>query len=482
MKNRETKNLSDVLRCLPSIDAVLQTATSRDLIDKIGEKRLTELARRVTGNLRWELQNEIGKGENSEREKYTKDSLLEEVENRLKNVWRREQKTALQRVINAAGVIIHTNLGRSSLSAAAQKALLEASGYCNLEYDIETGKRGKRGARAENLLAELTGAEAALIVNNCAAACVLVLTSLCSGFEAVVSRGELVEIGGDFRVPEVMTQAGAKLVEVGTTNKTRVADYQKAITENTRLLVKVHPSNYRIIGFTATPDVKELAEIAEQNDVLLYEDAGSGALLDMSRYGLTDEPVIKDSIKAGADIVTFSGDKLLGGIQSGLIVGRRELIEKLRRNPLYRALRVSKLVYAVLEKTLAEFRREEIALKEIPTLKMIAVSSVELKERTEDFARKLRAKLNGNSTLKIKLTEGKSVIGGGSAPAVQPVTTLLVLDHEKLSAAKLEKKLRHSEPPVITRIIDEKVSLDLRTVAEEEMEELLEILSGLAKE
>lgn len=474
MDDNKENNSSEILKQLPSIDTLQRSEVSVEITKYIGAKHLVNLARFATDSLRKKILEELATEKRINTDNYSRENLLEKAEKILENIWKREQNIGLQKVINASGVIIHTNLGRSTLSEAAQKAMLAASGYCNLEYDIETGKRGKRGARAENLLAELSGAESALIVNNCAAACVLVLSTLCKGGEAIVSRGELVEIGGDFRVPDVMIQSGADLVEVGTTNKTRASDYEKAITENTKLITKVHPSNYRIIGFTSTPSIAELAEVARRNDVLLYEDAGSGAMFDMSKYGLTDEPIIPDSIKAGADVITFSGDKLLGGIQSGLIVGREEVIEKLRKNPLYRALRVSKIVYAVLEKTLEEFRRETAA-QNIPTLKMLSMTNDQLKKRTQNFAKKL----SDNDDLQIETTEGKSVVGGGSAPAVQPKTTLLVLKHKKLSSSQLEEKLRNSNPPVITRILEDRVLIDFRTVLENEEAKLLEILSNL---
>lgn len=480
MKNGEENNFAEILKLLPSIDTLLRSENSAKIASEIGAKHLANLARITTDSLRRNIQKKIASGKKFNTENYSREILLKKAESQLEDAWRCEQNTGLQKIINASGVIIHTNLGRSTLSDAARKAMVDASGYCNLEYDIETGKRGKRGARAENLLAQLSGAESALIVNNCAAACILVLSTLCNGGEAIISRGELVEIGGDFRVPDVMIQSGADLVEVGTTNKTRASDYENAITENTRLITKVHPSNYRIIGFTSTPSVAELAEVAKRNDVLLYEDAGSGAMFDMSEYGLTDEPVIPVSIKNGADVVTFSGDKLLGGIQAGLIVGQKNVIEKLRKNPLYRALRVSKVVYAVLEKTLEEFRKET-AIENVPTLKMLSLSNDELKDRTENFAKTLREKLDDETELNFKVADGKSVIGGGSAPAVQPKTTLLVLKHKKLSASQLEEKLRHSKPSVIARIVEDRVLIDLRTVLDDEVLELLEILSSMEK-
>lgn len=476
MDREELPNSSSILQFLPSIDTLLHSETARRLLPETGAKHLTVLGRSVMETLRREIQEKIA--ENSiNPENYSRETLQTEAENRLENAWRNEQNSSLQRVINATGVIIHTNLGRAPLSENARKAMTnEAARYCNLEYNLETGKRGKRGARAEHLLAEMTGAESALIVNNCAAAAFLVLTVLASGGEVVISRGELVEIGGDFRVPDVLIQSGAVLKEVGTTNRTRASDYERAVNENTRLFLKVHPSNYRIIGFTATPKTAELAEIAHRHEILLYEDAGSGAMFDLSEYGLNDEPIISQSIVAGADVVTFSGDKLLGATQAGLIVGRRETIEKLRRHPLYRALRVDKLIYAALEATLEEYRKETF-LQEIPVLKMLTTSLAEMMKRTAAFADKLFDKLGENSDLQFEITEGNSVIGGGSAPEIQPVTALLALKHRKISVSKLEESLRNSKPPVITRILDDKVLIDLRTVSETEEAELLEILT-----
>jgi L-seryl-tRNA(Ser) seleniumtransferase len=370
-------------------------------------------------------------------------------------------------------------LGRAPLSENAIEALTRnVAGYCTLEYDLKTGGRGKRGARAESLLCELTGAESALVVNNCAAAAFLVLTVLARGGEVVISRGELVEIGGDFRVPDVLEQSGAVLKEVGTTNRTKISDYELAISENTQLLLRVHPSNYRIVGFTAAPDLSELAELAHNKNLLLYEDAGSGAVFHLSKYGLTDEPVINDSIKAGADVVTFSGDKLLGGVQSGLIVGRGEVIEKIRKHPLYRALRVDKLIYAALEATLESFRRET-ALEEIPVLRMLSMTNAELKIRASRFAKRLIKNRGANKQLEIKVVEGTSVVGGGSAPTAHRATALLALEHAEISATKLEEVLRLSKPPIITRILEGKVLIDLRTVSDSEEVELLKILTNV---
>lgn len=466
MTPQDAPKRNNILSLLPSVDALLRSEIAQKILSETGAKHLTVLARLAIESLRREIL------ENTAR-KFSREDLLTEAENALEKIWRSEQNSKLQKVINATGVILHTNLGRAPLSENAKKAIFEtASGYCNLEYNLETGKRGKRGARAEKLLAELTGAESSLIVNNCASAAFLVLKVLAEGGEVVISRGELVEIGGDFRVPDVMAQSGATLKEVGTTNRTKLNDYEKAIGENTKLFLRVHPSNYRIIGFTETPRLKDLADLAHRNEILLYEDAGSGAIFDLSEFGLNDEPVISESIASGADAVTFSGDKLLGGVQSGLIVGKKETIEKIRKHPLYRALRVDKLIYAALEATLESFRHET-ALQEIPVLKMLAQNNEELKTRIIKFAEKLRK----NSDLIFEIIEGKSIIGGGSAPDVQPASTLLALKHEQFSAVKLEQNLRNS--CVIGRILEDKVLIDLRTVSESEEAKLLEILEKI---
>src|SRR5712664_2822466 len=316
------------LRAIPSLDQLLRTEAGMELRSSVGITRLTAIARQVTEEMRRQIQS-AGLAEQS------KDELLGEAVQKLQAVCKRETVSGIHRVINATGVILHTNLGRAPLSDAARNAVLEAAGYCTLEYDPTTGSRGKRGAYAEELLTQLTGAEATLVVNNCASAALLILTVLARDGETIVSRGELVEIGGDFRVPDVMSNSGTLMVEVGSTNRTRLDDYQRAINENTRLIMRVHPSNYRIVGFTTSPDLATLSSLAHEAGLFLYEDAGSGAIADLTRYGLGDEPIISDSLAAGADVVSFSGDKLLGGPQAGLIVGRSKIIERLRSNSLY---------------------------------------------------------------------------------------------------------------------------------------------------
>lgn len=465
------------LRQLPSIDALLQTDKAKALRQVMGMEQLTSLARRVTENLRQEILNGGFQTESSSQNGQ-KTTLLEEAEQRLVTTQEAESSNRLRRVINATGVILHTNLGRAPLSDSARRAINEAAaGYCNLEYDINSGARGRRGARTEDLLANLNGAEAALVVNNCAAAALLVLSVLARDGETIVSRGELVEIGGDFRVPDVMAQSGTRMIEVGTTNRTRLSDYRKALSEQTRLIMRVHPSNYRIVGFTRTPSLRELAGLAHDAGLILYEDAGSGALVDFTQYEITGEPVIRASIEDGADVVSFSGDKLLGGPQAGLIVGRAELVERMRSHPLYRTVRADKLRLAALEATLDAYAREA-ASTEIPVHRLIAASAEEIGDRAEALLQRLRP--NVKSDLRLETVKGESAIGGGSAPTSRLPTVLISLNHKRLSANQVEAGLRLSDPPVVARIVDDQVLLDLRTVepaAESELETAILALS-----
>ncbi len=463
-----TAGVTTTLSKLPSIDVLIRNVGIQDLISSNGAEPLTALAQAAVSSMR----KDILSGDHDFAGRSAEDLLAEAVD-RVRSACTAVKRTAIGRIINATGVIIHTNLGRAPLSEAAKSAILSAAGYSNVEYDLETGARGQRGRRAAQLAADLCGAESALIVNNCAAAAFLVLTVFASGGEVVISRGELVEIGGDFRVPDVLEQSGATLCEVGTTNRTKLADYEKAIGENTRMILRVHPSNYRIVGFTAMPSIAALADLAHKHGVIIFEDIGSGALIDLAEYGL-DEPVVSRSIAAGVDIVTFSGDKLLGGPQSGIIAGRRELIERIRKHPLYRALRVDKLAYAALEATLGAYSRGS-AETEVPVLKMIAASPDGLRARAGKFAETLRVV----SSLTVETMPGTSVIGGGAAPDVKIETTLVSLVSSDRSAEAIEASLRSSSPPVIARIENDRVLIDLRTVSEIEETELSEIITGL---
>ena len=455
------------LRNLPSIDELTRSDAGRRLMHDAGQTRLTEIAREVVGELRAELLGP-GVGVNSAEE------LLTIASERLAAAWRRNRRSGIRRVINATGVIIHTNLGRAPLSDSARRAVSDdAARYSTVEYDLYAGGRGGRGEHAEEMIASLTGAEGAIVVNNCAAAAYLVMTVFAAGGEVVISRGELVEIGGDFRVPDVLEQSGATLREIGTTNRSKLADYERAIGPATRMILRVHPSNYRIIGFTATPGIAALAELAHKNNILLFEDIGSGAITDLAAFGLGGEPLPSRSIADGADLVCFSGDKLLGGPQAGIIAGRSELIERIRRHPLYRALRVDKLIYAALEATLDAHQRGTAA-DEIPVLKMIAASEGEIRDRANDMISQFEP-----GKLSFEVVDGSSVIGGGSAPDVHPSTALIAVRHVELSADELEMNLRNAVPPVIARIEDGRVVIDLRTVSEAEETELISILRSI---
>lgn len=473
------------LRDLPSVDAVCRTPEAQSLGAEVGAGRLTKLARSVIEHMRAEMRREKqSRGEvfddGSSTPEQRRAFLLAEAARRLVRSERDDGARKMGRVINASGVILHTNLGRAPLAAEALGRLAEAAeGYCALEYDVNAGGRGRRGAAVEELLTEVTGAEAALVVNNCAAAAVLVLSTLARGGETIVSRGELVEIGGDFRVPDVMAQSGTRLVEVGTTNRTRASDYQNAINENTKLLLRVHPSNYRIVGFTAAPSLAELAEVAERANLPLYEDAGSGALVDLAAHGVAGEPVIGDSVANGADVVSFSGDKLLGGPQSGLIVGRRELIERLRREPLYRALRVDKLILSALEATLEIYARGDVFAR-VPALRALSATYSELERRVYALLERLPIAGAEESWLRAEIIPGSSAVGGGCAPTAELASPLIALTHRSLAAAALERRLRlSSRPPVVARVAADRVLLDLRTVAAGEEEQLRAALVDL---
>lgn len=464
-----TKTANSDLRHVPSVDQLLRTDAARELRDQLGIKRLTAIARAVTSELRSSIRNgqTVLPTNGSAAE-----ALLTAAITRMRETAKIESQTGIKRVINATGVLLHTNLGRAPLSAAAREAIVaEASRFCTLEYDVATGSRGKRGARAESLLRSVTGAEDALVVNNCAAAALLILSVLAGDGETIVSRGELVEIGGDFRVPDVMAGSGTRMIEVGTTNRTHLDDYRRAINENTRLIMHVHPSNYRIVGFASSPPLAELSALAHQRGLLLYEDAGSGQLSDLSDYGITGEPVVSRLVADGADVISFSGDKLLGSAQAGLIVGKHAIVDRLRKHPLYRALRSDKLRLAALEATLVAHQRETSAT-EVPVIGMLSLTAAEVEQR----ARLLIEQIPSGTGLQMALEPGESAVGGGAGPTCNLPTTLIALTHAKFSAQELERKLRTSAPPVIARIGEGKVLLDLRTVLPEELSELSHIL------
>ncbi len=382
----------------------------------------------------------------------------------------------LKKVINATGTILHTNLGRARLSEHAITHVLEtARNYSNLEYKLAEGERGSRHSHAESLIRELTGAEAAMIVNNNAAAVYLVLRALAVNKEVIVSRGQLVEIGGSFRISSIMEESGAKLVEVGTTNKTHLYDYERAVTAETAIIMKVHTSNFKVVGFTESVETDQLVHFTKGLDnVLFYEDLGSGALHDFRKHGIGAEPVVKEVLEAGADLVTFSGDKLLGGPQAGIIAGKKELIDRLKKHQLARVIRVDKMTLAALEGTLLDYAKGELGLQNIPTIRDLLQSAEEIDERSKKFVSKL---LDDTDQYEVKMIPGTSQVGGGTMPEVQLPTVLITLKHRFHTAEQLAKKLRtEAHPAIVARIQKDELLLDLRTVAEDEEQLLLEAL------
>lgn len=381
----------------------------------------------------------------------------------------------LKRVFNGTGVVIHTNLGRSILSEKTTDQLVQAGGYySNLEFNLSTGKRGSRYSLVEDIICDLTGAESALVVNNNAAAVLISLDTLAQGKEVIVSRGQLVEIGGSFRIPDVMAKSGATLVEVGATNRTHLRDYEGAITEETAMLLRVHTSNFRIVGFTAEVSPSEMVELAQQRNLITMEDLGSGSLIDFSSYGFPKEPTVQEIVKAGVDVVTFSGDKLLGGPQAGIIVGNKEIIDRIKKNPLNRALRIDKFTLAALESVLREYYDINTALIEVPTLRMLTTPIEKLKKRAQSLQRRIKSKMS--ESCKVQLIPTVSRVGGGSFPEHNIDSWALQLKPLSLKLAKVEKGLRHLETPVIGRIENDCLLLDVRTIQDKEVSELASLL------
>lgn len=387
----------------------------------------------------------------------------------------------LKRVVNGTGVVLHTNLGRSPLSATLRDRLLEtAFGYSNLEFNLEKGERGSRYSHVEPLLCQLTGAEAALVVNNNAAAVLLALSALARGKEVVVSRGELVEIGGSFRIPDIMRQSGATLKEVGTTNRTHPGDFREAVNADTGLLLKVHTSNFAVVGFTAQVSVDELVEIGRERGIMVMADLGSGNLIDLSRFGIPGEPTVREYVGSGVDLISFSGDKLLGGPQAGILVGRKACLDQLKKNPLLRALRIDKLTLVALEETLRLYLDERQALANIPTLKMLTNNVAELASRGKTMVRRMRRALP--ATIAISLADGFSQAGGGALPLLELPTKLLSIAVEGISPQEMEKQLRSSTVPVLGRIRQDAFLLDIRTVFDQDIPVIIAALHSLAQQ
>jgi L-seryl-tRNA(Ser) seleniumtransferase len=464
-----TGEQSDLLRQIPSVDELLTQPRLAELTHRVDRELVLEIARTVLADLRTRIT-----GEGVALVVPLDSSVLEE---RIASMVERVLASSLEPVINATGVILHTNLGRAPLStAAAEEIGRSATSYSNLEYDLEAGARGKRDVHVAQLLERLTGAEAAIVVNNCAAAVLLVLAALAKGGEVIVSRGELIEIGDGFRIPEIMTQSGAVLREVGTTNRTRIVDYENAVNENTRLLLRVHPSNFTITGFAEKPSMEELVSLSQRVGLPLVEDLGSGCLVDLSGAGIT-EPTVRQSVDAGVSIVMFSGDKLLGGPQAGIIAGKKELVGLVRRHPLFRALRVDKLTIAALAATLGTYLRG--ATDEIPALHMIRMSVEEIKRRAQNFLRELTPELPLGE-VELELTDGSSLAGGGSTPTQSLPTKLIRIASARYSAAQLEQRLRRAPAgvSVIARVEGDRLILDLRTVFPEQEPVLLKTLAS----
>jgi len=458
---------TDLLRQLPSVDELLTQPRLASLTKRVDRSLLLEVTRATLSDLR----AKIAAGQQTVVLSLDSASLQEHITSAVEQILSR----SLQPVINATGVILHTNLGRAPLTeAAVEEFRRTATQYSNLEYDLETGARGKRDVHTAQLLERLTGAESAIVVNNCAAAVLLVLAALAKGGEVIVSRGELIEIGDGFRIPEIMAESGATLREVGTTNRTRIADYERAINEKTRLLLRVHPSNFQITGFAEKPTLEELATLSQRTSLPLIEDLGSGCLVDLSAAGIS-EPLVRHSIDAGVSVVIFSGDKLLGGPQAGIIAGKKEIVTRVRRHPLFRALRVDKLTTAALEATLGAYLRAE--LDEIPALRMIRMTSQELKRRAENFLRELTPELPLGE-VELEVADGASLAGGGSTPAQSLPTNIIRIASARHSAAQLEQRLRRSAGiSVIARVEEDHLILDLRTVFPEQEPQLVKALA-----
>lgn len=462
---RDGKTQAELYRQIPNVDDLLGRPHLKELAGKFGRALVLQTAREVLETIRSLIPRDAEKAANLLQPEKLEETIMEQV--------RQALAPSLRPVINATGVILHTNLGRAPLMASALRHLEATAGqYSNLEYDLAARARGKRDVHTAARLASLLGAEAAIVVNNCAAAVLLVLHTLARDGEVIVSRGELIEIGDGFRIPEIMAASGATLREVGTTNRTRLADYEQALSERTRLLLRVHPSNFRVVGFTERPSLEELVDLARRRGLPLFEDLGSGCLADLTAQGLR-EPEAKRSIEAGADLVAFSGDKLLGGPQAGIIAGKRELVNRARRNPLFRALRVDKLTIAVLEATLGAYLRG--AWDEIPVLRMIRAKVEEIERRSRNLISRLQAAVPPGAA-EIELRPGNSVIGGGSTPDQCLPTVLISISSPIRSAEQLTQALHAQPVPVIARVESDRLLLDLRTVYEEQEEPLLTAL------
>lgn len=464
-------NKKDILRRIPKIDEVLQQQPLFDFFEEKGSSFVTDTARSVIDELRKEiLALSDEQADAFDMDKLAINKVAEAVIDKLDE----EDRNNLIPAINATGTILHTNLGRAPLCKEAVENIAKVSkSYSNLEYDVKAGKRGSRHDIVSKLIIELTGADDAMLVNNNASATMIVLSAMAAGKECIVSRGELVEIGGAFRIPDIMEQSGATLREVGTTNKTKISDYENAINENTGALMKVHKSNYDIVGFTEEATLEELVELGKKYDLPVIYDMGNGLMLDMSAYGL-DEPNVPASLATGIDVMLFSGDKLLGGPQGGIIVGGEKYIKAMKKNPLARAIRVDKMTFAAMEETLKKYRDEKVALRDIPVLSMISAAKEDLKAKSERLAALINEECG--DALNTELVEVEDQIGGGSAPSVRLPGWAVAVTSDEATTKSLERKLRKYHLPVIARIQYDQLLLCVRTIAEDELAEVAKAL------
>lgn len=467
-------NKASLFSSLPKVDEIILTIENNtNLLNEIPREIIVESIREEIDILRKEISTGILGSEGL-------NDRIKKITNLVSEKAKKKNDFKLKKVINATGVVIHTNLGRSLIDKRVMENVTEVvSNYSNLEFDLETGKRGSRYSHLIDIITRVTGAEDALVVNNNAAAVMLVLSSLSQNKEVVVSRGELVEIGGSFRVPDVMEQSGAKLVGVGTTNKTHLWDYEKAIGEETSAFLKVHTSNYRILGFTSSVNLNELVSLGKKHNIPVVEDLGSGVLVDLSKYGLQYEPTVQDSVEAGVDIITFSGDKLLGGPQSGVIIGKKKYIDIMKKHPLNRAFRIDKFTIAALEATLRMYLDENNAMKNIPTLQMITMSLEELERRGLTLVKMIEDVTD--TSMDIDLVNADSQIGGGSMPLEKLPSKAIMISSKLGKIAALEKKLRENDTPIIARIHKEKMYLDLRTIRTEDFRKVADGLKSAIK-
>lgn len=463
----------NLFNLIPKVDELLRGPLILKLLDNLPRIIVVDSVREEIDLLRRDIRNKTIDEKN--------------IEKRIKKLPYLINKRAIQRnnfklkkVINGTGVVIHTNLGRSVINKEIMENVLEiSSNYSNLEFDLNKGERGSRYSHLEEIIKYITGGEAAMVVNNNAAAVMLVLSTLAKGKEVIVSRGELIEIGGSFRVPEVMEQSGGDLVDIGTTNKTHIWDYERAINENTGAFLKVHTSNYKILGFTSSVSIEELYNLKEKYNIPLIEDLGSGVLIDLSKYGLEHEPTVQESIKNGVDIVTFSGDKLLGGPQAGIIVGKRKYIDEMKKNPLTRAIRVDKFTISALEATLKLYLDEEMVLEKIPTINMLSLSKNELENRASILKRKLKSEID-EEKITIDIVDEYSEVGGGSLPLEKLPTKCICISSHSLSISKFENSLRNFDIPIITRVHRDKIYIDVRTLKESEFDTIVKgVLNAL---